>query len=73
MHTTETQTVYGGPVAQSVASLLAVPGGVSSIPSRLHTFLEIYHKILSAVILLIPLIQERLLQAKMCSDCLLSA
>ena len=65
--------VYGGPVAQSVASLLADPGGVSSILSRLHTFLEIYHEILSAVILLIPLIQERLSQAKMFSDYLLSA
>ena len=47
-----------GRVAQSVtclatdASLTADPGVASSIPARSHTFVEIAHEIISAVILL---------------------
>ena len=47
-----------GRVAQSVtclatdASLTADPGVASSIPARPHTFVEIYHEIVSTVILL---------------------
>ena len=47
-----------GRVAQSVtclatdACLTADPGVVSSIPARSHTFVEIYHEIISTVILL---------------------
>ena len=49
------------PITQSVASLIADPGVMSSIPNRPHTFVEIYHEIISTVILLLPLIQEGLL------------
>ena len=47
-----------GCIAQSVtclsrdASLTADPGVVSLIPARSHTFMEIYHEIISTVILL---------------------
>ena len=47
-----------GRVAQSVtclatdACLTADPGVASSIPARSHTFVEIYHEIISTVILL---------------------
>ena len=34
------------------ASLIADPGVTSSIPARSHTFVEIYHEIISSVILL---------------------
>ena len=50
-----------GPVGQSVASLIADPGVISSILSRHHTFLKIDHEIFSAVILLLLLIQKELL------------
>ena len=49
-----------GPVAHLVGSLIVDPGFVSSIPARRHTFVEINHETFSAVILLIPLIQEGL-------------
>ena len=54
-----------GRVAQSVtclatdACLTADPGVASSIPARYHTFVEIYHEIISTVILLLPLIYSR--------------
>ena len=50
-----------GRVAQSVASLTADSGIASSILARSHTFREIDHEIISTVILLLPLIQERML------------
>ena len=49
-----------GPVAHLVGSLIADPGFMSSIPARLHTFVEINRETFSSVILLIPLIQEGL-------------
>ena len=39
-----------GPVIQSVASLTADPGVVSSIPARSHTLMEIDHEIISTFI-----------------------
>ena len=54
-----------GRVAQSVtclasdACLTADPGVASLIPARYHTFVEIDHKIISTVILLLPLIYSR--------------
>ena len=54
-------------VAQSVASLAADPGVVSLSHARSHTFVEIDHEIISTVILLLPLIQERLLSVT--SEC----
>ena len=54
-----------GRVAQSVtclatdACLTADPGVASSIPGRYHTFVEMDHEIISAVILLLPLIYSR--------------
>ena len=54
-----------GRVAQSVTclatdvSLTADPGVASSIPAWSHTFVEIDHEIISAVILLLPLIYSR--------------
>ena len=41
-----------GHVVQSVACLTADPGIASSIPAWSHTFVEIDHEIISAVILL---------------------
>ena len=46
---------------QSVASLTADPGVVSSIPAQSHTFIAIDHEKNSMVILLLPQIQEGLL------------
>ena len=53
-----------GSVVQSVASLTADPGIASPIPAPTNTFMEIDYEILiiSAVILLLPLIQEGLCQ-----------
>ena len=54
-----------GRVAQSVtclatdACLTADPGVASLIPVRSHTFVEIYHEMISTVILLLPLIHSR--------------
>ena len=48
-----------GPVAQWVASLTADPGVASLIPT--WSLVEIDHEIISMVILLLQLIQERLL------------
>ena len=48
-----------GPVEQSIRSLTADPGVVSSIPAHFHTFMEINHELSSMVILLL-LIQEGL-------------
>ena len=50
-----------GSVAQSVASPTANPGVVSSLLARSHACVEIDHKIVSMVILLLPLFQEGLL------------
>ena len=53
-----TKRAVPGRVAQSVtclatdACLTADPGVASSIPARYHTFVEIYHEIISTVILL---------------------
>ena len=44
---------------QSVASPNADPGVASLIPAQSHTFVEIDHEIISTVILLPLLIQER--------------
>ena len=49
------------PVAHLVASLIADPGVLSSIPVRPHTFMKIDREIFSEVILLLPLIQEGLM------------
>ena len=49
------------PIAQLVASPTADPEVASLITARSHTFMEIDHEIISAVILLLPLIQEGLL------------
>ena len=56
-------------VAQSVASPIADPGLVSSILAQPHTFMEIYLKIFSTAILLLPLIQEGLLSVTSESLC----
>ena len=45
-------------LAQSGASLTANQGSLVRVPVRPHTFMEIYHEIISMVILLLPLIQE---------------
>ena len=50
-----------GPVAQWLASPTTDPVVVSSI--RFNTLVEIEHEIICTVILLLPLIQERLLSA----------
>ena len=39
-------------------SLTAEPGVPSSIPALSHTFVKLDHKIISVIILLLPLIQE---------------
>ena len=53
------------------ASLTAIPGVVSSIPARSHTFVEIDREIISTVILLPSAESSRKgccqLQAKVCS------
>ena len=49
-----------GQVAHSVTSPIAYIGVASSIPAWSHTLVEIDHEILSAVILLLLLIQEEL-------------
>ena len=60
-----TKYIMPGRVAQSVtclatdACLTADPGVASSIPARSHTFVEIDREIISAVILLLPLIHSR--------------
>ena len=59
-----------GPVAQSVASLIADLGVVSLIPAWSHTFVEIDHEIFSMVILLLPLIQEGLVSVTRESMCM---
>ena len=54
----QVKSIAPGRVAQSVtclatdACLTADPGVASSIPARYHTFVEIDHEIMSAVILL---------------------
>ena len=56
---------WPGRVAQSVTCLAtdgyltADPGVASSIPVRSHTFVEIDHEMISAFILLLPLIHSR--------------
>ena len=58
-----------GPVAQSVASLTADPGVAGSIPARSNTLVEIDHKIISTVMLVLWLIQEGLLSVPSESMC----
>ena len=58
-----------GPVAQSIASLIADPGVMSLIMARFHTFIEIDHEIFSTVFLLLPLIQEGLMSVTNESMC----
>ena len=55
-----TKTLLGS-VAQSVTYWTADTGVESSIQARSNTFMEIDHEIISTIILLFPLIQERLL------------
>ena len=55
---------------QSVASQIADPGVMSSIPPQSHTFVEIDHEIFSMVILLLLLIQEGLLSVTSKGMCL---
>ena len=65
-----------GPVAQSIASLIADPEVMSLILPPSHTFVEINHEIFSMFILLRPLIQEGLLSVKseiMCIEYWLTA
>ena len=50
-----------GPVTQLVASLIADPRVVSSIPARRHTSMEIDHEIFSEVILLLWLMSVSVL------------
>ena len=50
-----------GPIGQSETSPTADPGVAILIPAQSHTFLVLNHKIISTVILLLPLIQEGLL------------
>ena len=59
-----------GPVAQSVVSSTADPGVESLIPAQSHTFVEIYHEIVSTVILFLLLIQEGLLSVTSESMCM---
>ena len=59
-----------GCITQSVMSLTADPGVVSSIPVWSHTFVKIDHEIISTVILLLPLIQEGLLSVTNESMCM---
>ena len=59
-----------GPVAQSIASLIADPGVTSLIPAQSHTCVEIDYEIFSTVILLLPLIQEGLLSVTSESMCM---
>ena len=50
---------------------IADPGVVSLITASSHTFVEIYHEIISTVILLLLLVQEGLLSVtsdSMCSE-----
>ena len=65
----DTASSKPGPTAQSLVSLIADPGFVSSIPARPHTFVEIDHEIFSTVSLLLPLIQEGLLSVSRESMC----
>ena len=54
---------------QSVASLIADPGVLSSIPALPHTFMEVDFEIFSPVILFLQLIQEGLLSVTSKSMC----
>ena len=64
MHTNVSSGIFGfdhsisalDPIAQSVANPTADPGVTSLILGRSHTFVEIDHEIISAVILLLWLI-----------------
>ena len=66
------QSTELGPVVQLVASPIADPEVVSSIPAMPQTFMEIDREIFSMIILLHPLIQEGLLSVtnkSMCTEC----
>ena len=43
---------------KSVVGPITDPGVVSLTPAQNHTFMEVYHEIISTVIILLPLIQE---------------
>ena len=58
-----------GPITQSVASPTADLGITSSILAQSHNFMEIVREIISMVILLLPLIQEKLLSVTSESMC----
>ena len=58
-----------GPVAQLVASPIADPRVVSSIPAWSYTFVDVNYEIFSMVILLLLLIQEGLMSVTSLSVC----
>ena len=58
-----------GPVAQSVASLIADLGFMSSIPAQPSTFMKIDNEIFCMDIFLLPLVQEGLLSVTSESMC----
>ena len=58
-----------GPIAQLVFSHFVDPGVMSLIQPLPHTLVEIDHEIYSRVILLLPLIQERMLSVTCESIC----
>ena len=62
-------TFWNTPGRLAQVSLIADAGVVSSIPTQPHTFVEIYHEILSMVILLLQRIQEGLLSVTSKSMC----
>ena len=63
------QSTVAVPYSRSVASPIADPQVMSSIPARSHSSVEIDHEIFSTVILLLPLIQDGLLSVTNGSIC----
>ena len=59
-----------GRVEQWVASSTADPGVTSSILARSYTVVDFDHKIISTIILILPLIQEGLLSVTSKSMCI---
>ena len=67
---TRTTSIFlPGLIGQSLERPTADPEDASLIQARSHTFVELDHKIISTVILLLPLIQEGLLSATSESMC----
>ena len=58
-----------GPLAQLVTHLVADPGVLNLIFTQIHIFVEIDHEIISIVILLLQLFQERVLAVTSESMC----